>query len=61
MKVTDLVAFFIFISKKYDRHFSQNDRKKSVGIMIDKGGVRKKEQEFKFKIGETNYVKNYWY
>ena len=27
MKVTDLVAFFIFISKKYDRHFLQNDRK----------------------------------
>ena len=29
--------------------------------MIDKSVVRKNEQKFKLKIGETNYVKNYWY
>ncbi len=29
--------------------------------MIDKSVVRKNEQIFKLKIGETNYVKNYWY
>lgn len=29
--------------------------------MIDKNGVRKKRTKFKLKIGETNYVKNYWY
>ena len=29
--------------------------------MIDKSDVRKKRTKFKLKIGETNYVKNYWY
>ena len=29
--------------------------------MIDKGDVRKQKKKTNIKIGETNYVKNYWY
>ncbi len=29
--------------------------------MIDKSGVRKMNKNLNIKIGETNYVKNYWY
>ena len=29
--------------------------------MLDKSGDRKQRKQTIIKIGETNYVKNYWY